>query len=218
MNNFSFLADERVARRFADINLSLLEGRHIQPDDYYVHQLLSEYYEEFKFYYESLYRLYLKSAIKDGVTYYYLTFPEEGRRRMNTLYRFKALSEDQVVIGIILLNWYYERYFDDPKEITWDDIKDEIEQGEFRDDYQKLFFKEIRGDYTDQEWEAVERRFLRVVGDFDHLGWVKKISQSHEALRFQLKPSIHRLAELYNFELAHIDDFLDLSNKRREES
>lgn len=211
-----FLLNERVTRRFADINIDLLRGKHIEPSNYYAHDLLEEFFNEFAEYYENLYQLILRREKKDGVTYFYLDFPENGRGKMNNPTRFKELNEEQTVIGIVLLNMYYAKWFEHPKEIQWENIRQEIEQGEQRSHYKLLLFGEIRDHYSDLEWENVESRFNRTLISFEHLGWVTRLSHGKEEIHFHINVSINRLAELYQKEIENIDKTAERLRNREE--
>lgn len=202
---YDFLLEDRVSQRFADINIDLLRGRHIEPSDYGHHDVLSDFYDEFKEYYESLYKLVLRREKKDGTNYFYLDFPEGGKGKMNSSSRYKELNEDQTIIGIMLLNMYYAKWFEHPKEIWWPDITQEIKQGELRQHYKLLLFGDIRDDYTEPEWERVEKKFKNTLSSFDHLGWVSRLSGSKEEIHFTINVSINRLGELYQEEIADID-------------
>ncbi|WP_321438488.1 chromosome partition protein MukE [uncultured Bacteroides sp.] len=204
---YAFLSNPSVQRYFADLNIDLLQGKHITADDYYSYQLLREYYEpELKQYYKELYELILEKATFDNSTYFYLDFPVDSKGRLSN--RSRELSEQQVIIGIILLKMYYDMYFKYPKELFWEDIKEEIEQSELKDLYKKLFFEEVRDFYTDKEWEKVQELFRRTINSFTQLGWIKKLSKGKEDIHFQLKESIHRFAELYKYEIEEFPQFV----------
>lgn len=208
-NPYSFLSNATVQKYFADLNIELLQGKHIMENDYYSFQLLREYYEpELKQYYRELYNLNLEKNTIDNSTYFYLDFPTDSKGKLNNSNRYRELSEQQVIIGIILLNMYYDRYFKYPKELFWEDIKTEIEQSESKDLYKVLFFAEIRDFYTDKEWERVQDLFRRAINSFTQLGWLKKLSKGKEDIHFELKESIHRFTELYKYEIEDFPQFV----------
>lgn len=81
---YAFLSNPSVQRYFADLNIDLLQGKHITADDYYSYQLLREYYEpELKQYYKELYELILEKATFDNSTYFYLDFPVDSKGRLS---------------------------------------------------------------------------------------------------------------------------------------
>ncbi len=207
--NFSFLADEKVQQHFADVNIELLRGRHIMQDEFYAFQLLSNYEKEFSMYYDNLYGMVLNKEVKDNQTYFYLSFPDAAKGKLYHSDRHKELTEVQTIIGVILMNMYYERYFEHQKEIRWEELKKEIMEGEFASDYQRVFFGESRGAFTDIEWEELKKRFRRTVRDFEKLGWVRLISTDEHEIHFVLKESIHRFAKLYENEVQNFDQFIE---------
>lgn len=208
---FAFLNIARVKRYFADLNIDLLQGKHIMADDYNSFQLVREYFDELKYYYSELYQLNLIRIKRGDNTYYfYLDFPDENKGKLYSSSRHKELSQQQIIIGIILINMYYDRYFEYPKEIFWENIRYEIEQSEFKELYKKLLWGEVRDYYTDKEWERVQDLFRRTISNFTQLGWLTKLSKGKDDIHFELKESIHRFAELYKSE---IEDFPQFASK-----
>lgn len=53
--NFSFFKNADVQEYFADLNIELLSGRHIQNDRFYLYKLLKDYFNELSYYYEKVY-------------------------------------------------------------------------------------------------------------------------------------------------------------------
>jgi hypothetical protein len=208
INPFGFLEAEEVQKHFADLNIELLRGRHIQKDDYYLFQLSGTYYKELQFYYRVLYRLEFIKDRMDNEFYFYLQPPEEGKGEIADQSRHRELTEENTVIGIMLLSMYYDRYFTSPKEISWEDIQKEIQESDNKSLYKSLLFNDIRNDYSDTEWENVKKIFRRSLREFDSLGWVKRQSaEDGEKINFMIKESIHRLAKLYHEEINNFDQF-----------
>ncbi len=204
---YAFLEDEKVKQYFADINIELLQGKHIQRDDYYPFQILSSNEPDFKIFYQSLYGLNLVRDKKDNATYFYLDFPEEGKGKLSSSTRHRELTEFQTILAIALMNMYYERYFEHTKQITWNDLKKEILEGEYAANYQRIFFKEQRDNFTDLEWEEVKTKIKRVLNSFSALGWIEMQPQDDIEISFILKPAINRFAKLYSSELENFEDF-----------
>lgn len=118
----------------------------------------------------------------------------------------------------MLLDMFYIKYFDERKIIYWHDIKQELESGENKEDYARIFFDSPRTSYTETEWINVEKRFNKTVNSFDDLGWVKKLSGQQEELAFEIKAAIHRMAKLYEKELSNFTEFaLQITAKEEEE-
>lgn len=208
---FKFLENKDVKEKFADLNIQLLSGRHIQKDsNYYLYQLLKMYFDELKYYYENFYGLELERDFKDDITFYYLDFTEESRGVLSSSRRYKELSGLQTVTGIMLLNMYYDRYFENVKEITFQDIKKEILSGENSNHFKKLWFKDIRDDYSPKEWARVITNLKNTIKDFEKLGWVESMAKDErEDIHFRLKEPIYRFQKLYEKEITNIDDFIE---------
>jgi len=221
---YSFLEYEDVQRSFADLNISLLEGRHIQKSDSRIFHLLKSYPDELKYYYESLYGLELTHGKYDNQSYYYLSFPHDSKGRLSDPSRYRPLSDQNTIMGIMLLNIYHEKFFDKEKEVTWDDFVKIIMEGENSDLYKKLWFSDIRDNYDYSEWK---KRFYDKVSntlkEFQKLGWVTgeipkksgtEIAQIQEELRFQINVSINRFAKLYENEINNFDEFVEKYHKK----
>lgn len=208
---FDFLNDTFVKQHFADLNIVLLNGRHIQQRDGPLFQLLDDYFEHFRHYYESLYGLNLVKNTRDNIIYYYLDFPEDAPSKMPE--RSRQLTQRETIIGIMLLNMYYDRYFDEVKEIHWSHIATEILEGKNSDLYKKLFFGDVRDFYSPKEWGRRKKNFRDTIRTFDKLGWVEQRSSASsddkDDIHFILQPSIHRLAKLYRQELENFNDFVE---------
>lgn len=213
--NFDFLGDEYVKKYFANTNILLLSGKHIQSDDYYEFDLLQNNKEELKFYYEELYDLILCWDKRDDNTYFYLDFPEQSRGKLSHPKRYRDLTEEEVIIGMVLMNWYYELYFENEKVITWRDIKNRILQSDLRDQYRLLFFGTYDRDPTDKEWgeeekpasSSVKARFRKTLNSFARLGWIHW--RDRNKLEFEIKSSIHRFVEkLYHNEILDFNNFI----------
>ncbi|MEZ4708358.1 MAG: hypothetical protein R3A44_14195 [Caldilineaceae bacterium] len=209
---FDFLNDAFVRQHFADLNSALLNGRHIQPRDETLFQLLDNYSEHFHYYYESLYGLNLDKDTRDNTIYYYLDFLEDAQAKMFSQEHSRQLTQRETIIGVMLLNMYYDRYFDNVKEIYWSNIESEILEGKNSDLYKKLFFGDVRNFYTPQEWGLRKKNFKDTIRTFEKLGWVEQFPSAvddTDDIHLVLQPSIHRLATLYRQELEHFGAFVE---------
>jgi chromosome condensin MukBEF MukE localization factor len=215
--DYRFLEDERVEKYFSDLNIKLLSGRHIHQDEYNIFSLLEDWYDELSGYYRQLYRLNLVRDVYDQSVYYYLDFFSIGKGKMSDPSRTKVLTQLQTIVGLMLLDMYYARYFDSPKTIHWQDIQQELEEGEHKSAYQRIFFDTVRPSYTKSEWQSVEGKFNKTIQSFAELGWVNKISGQQEDLAFDIKPTIHRLAKMYEQELNHFTEFASKIIPKQEE-
>jgi chromosome condensin MukBEF MukE localization factor len=214
---YTFFEEESVEKYFADLHLKLLSGRHIQQQDANAFALLEDYYPQLKHFYARIYSRDLVQDIADTSVYFYLDFFESSREKLIDPSRYKPLTEFQTILGLMLLDMYYSRYFQHPKNISWTDIRKEIEEGDRKQEYQQLLFKERRSDYTEREWNFAIKRFTAVIQLFDDLGWVKKLSGQQEELLFTIQPSIHRMAKLYSKELEDFGTFAERYKNQTQE-
>ncbi|WP_341837913.1 hypothetical protein WJU16_08600 [Chitinophaga pollutisoli] len=207
ISDYSFLTEERVKKHFADINILLLSGKHIDHKYYTEYTVLESYESQWSSFYSNLYRLNLVSDISDGSRYYYLDFTENGKGKLSDASRNKELTELQTLIGLTLLDMYYQKYFDEEKVIYWNDIKTQILESDHQEAYKRILFNDIRASYDEKEWNEVHTRFSKTIENFDKLGWVERQSGRNEDLVFELRPAIHRLAKLYQEELQDFSAF-----------
>lgn len=219
VDSFEFLNHEDVLTYFANINIDLLQGKHIQMDEYNSFKVLDKYREEFKFYYQKLYQLDLKRDSKNDVYYFYLDFQEDNKGKLYRNDRHKYLTEHQTIIGLMLLNMYYTKLFSPYKEIHWDEIKNEILNGENKIWYQELLFKEFKsGGYTDRQWNEFKNDLSNTIKSFEKLGWIKRIEKGTQTIHFEIRESILRLADLYNEELTNFEAFTEKIKLRNKEN
>lgn len=207
--DYSFLEIPVVEKYFADLSSKLLSGRHIQNDEYNLFILLEDYGDHFEVYFKNLYNLKLSFAVHDDTKYYYLDFFNPGKAAFSEPSRYRALTEIQTIIGLMLLNMYYVKYFENPKIITWNEIRKEIMMGEMKEKYQLILFDELKSEYIVSEWANVEKNFKNTINSFNEFGWVRKLSQQNEDIRFEINASIHRMASLYKDELENFASFSD---------
>ncbi len=205
--DFSFLEIIDVQIYFADINILLLSGRHIDNRDYSLFNILLEYEKQFSAFYENLYKLRLVSDIYDGCQYYYLDFFETGRGELSDQKRNKELTPAQTLIGLMLLDMYYQKYFNDVKMVQWDEIRSQILESDHQESYKRILFNSVRDSYDEKEWNNVESMFNRTIDSFEKLGWVEKTSIKSESLMFEIRPAIHRLSKVYQWELKNFEVF-----------
>ncbi|KQT35747.1 hypothetical protein ASG22_01625 [Chryseobacterium sp. Leaf405] len=207
ISDYSFLTEESVEKYFADINILLLSGKHIDHKYYAEYTVLESYESQWKNYYSNLYRLNLVADISDRSRYYYLDFTENGKGKLSDANRNKELTELQTLIGLTLLDMYYQKYFDEEKIIHWNDIKTQILESDHQEAYKRILFNDIRDSYDEKEWSTVESKFSKTIDSFDKLGWVEKQSGKNEDLVFEIRPAIHRLTKLYQDELQDFESF-----------
>lgn len=208
---YAFLLEERVAKLFADINIMLLSGKHIDQKNYAIFSLLEEMGSHWKLFYKNLYNLNLVADQFDGHSYYYLDFFDTGKGKFTDNTRHRELTETQTLVGLVLLDIYYKRFFDERKMVRWSDLRNIILEGEQHASYKKILFSEVRqsNTYDLKEWSNVIRKINSAIDVFDKLGWVEKQSSSSgEELEFEIRPAINRLAKMYEYELQHFEEFI----------
>mgnify|MGYP001213864135 CR=1 FL=1 len=207
IRDYSFLSEESIEKHFADINILLLSGKHIDHKYYAEYTVLESYESQWRNFYSSLYRLNLVADISDRSRYYYLDFTENGKGKLSDPSRNKELTELQTLIGLTLLDMYYQKYFDEEKIIHWNDIKIQILESDHQEAYKRILFNDIRDSYDEKEWSTVENKFGKTIDSFGKLGWVEKQSGRNEELVFEIRPAIHRLTKLYQEELQNFELF-----------
>lgn len=213
---YTFLENPIVEKYFADLCGKLLSGKHILNDDYYVFTLLEDEQENFTYFFDNLYGLSLTYGTHDGQKYFYLDLFTGGGSRADTS-RYKTLTEIQTIIGLMLLNMYYAKYFQNPKIVRWSEIHKEIMFGEMGNKYQRILFEQVKEEYSTSEWANAEKNFKNTINSFHELGWIKKHSQQNEEIRFEINASIHRLASLYEAELLDFSAFSEKITNWKEE-
>jgi len=207
ISDYYFLTEEIVEKHFADINIMLLSGKHIDHKYYAEYTVLESYELQWSHFYSNLYRLNLVADIFDGRRYYYLDFTEDGKGKLSDTSRNKELTELQTLIGLTLLDMYYQKYFDEEKIIYWNDIKTQLLESDHQEAYKRILFNDIRESYDEKEWNEVYTKFSKTIDNFNRLGWVEKQSGKNEELVFEIRPAIHRLAKLYHDELQDFEAF-----------
>ena len=136
--NYGFLRDERVEKYFADINIMLLSGKHIDEKYYVAFSLLEEKQEQWTQYYKNLYNLNLIADRFDGHPYFYLDFFDTAKGKFTLSSRHRELTETQTLIGLMLLDIYYKRFFDEHKIVRWTELRKIILEGEQQDAYKRI--------------------------------------------------------------------------------
>jgi len=207
VSDYSFLTEESVEKYFADINILLLSGKHIDHKYYAEYTVLKSYELNWKSFYSNLYKLNLIADIFDGTRYYYLDFSENMKGELSDTNRNKELTPLQTLIGLTLLDMYYQKYFDEEKIIYWKDIKTQILESDHQEAYKRILFNDVRESYDEREWNEVHAKFSKTIENFDRLGWVEKQSGRNEDLLFEIRPAIYRLAKLYQDELQDFEAF-----------
>ena len=208
-DGFGFLNNSQVQRHFAELNIELLRGRHIMQSQPALYALLDEFCEpHLQHYYQALYGLQLEKRTHDGVTYFYLEFPQVGKGRLTNPNLYAEMDARTTLVACILANLYFSNFFSYDKKFQWEELKYDIEHGENREAYQRLLFGELRNDYTDKEWEQVKGQFRTAINFFHRIGLVEK-EDADDTIHFTILPTIHRFIEMYQNEMKDIQSFLN---------
>jgi hypothetical protein len=216
--NFAFLNHRDVQAHFADLNIALLGGRHIQTGEGYQFTLVNTYPEEFRHFYRTLYGLELHQARAENIDYFYLDFPDEGKGRLNTSDRFREMTAWETLFALMFLNMYYDRFFEKTKVVTWPVLRREIEEGDLAHLYRKAFFNSTHREIlSDQEVKSLSEMLKRVLKNFERWGWVKilPLEEADGELAFEIRESIDRLGKLYNYEISDFDQFIKQIDLKR---
>lgn len=212
--SFGFLEDESSKRYFADLDFALREGKHIQNygNDYKLWEYVEDKYDELVHYYYSLFGINLRKENNDQQYYYYLDFSEDSKGKF-TANRSKEIGADRVIVAILFLNIYKEKFFEE-KELQWTDIDNIFENSEQKQLWHNLFFKDgYKRNYTPQENDKLKDDFRKILNDFERLGWINWIDK--QEIHFVILPSIDRIAKLYKNEIREIETlskFIDARN------
>lgn len=218
VTSYDFLLDDKIEKHFADINIMLLSGRHIDERYYTAFSILEEKASQWTQFYKNLYNLNLIDDKFDSHRYFYLDFFDTAKGKFTDNSRHRELSETQTLVGLMLLDIYHKRYFDEQKMISWTDLKNIIIEGEQQEAYKRILFNEARESYDAREWGYVTKKINSAVDLFDKLGWVEKRSSSQGEVSvpdFEIRPAINRLAKLYGYELQNFESFA--SSLKKEE-
>lgn len=217
ITSYGFLSEELVEKHFADVNFMLLSGKHIDEKYYTAFSLLEDKAEEFTQFYKNLYNLKLVAPSFDGHPYFYLDFFDTGKGKFAHSSRHKELTETQTLVGLMLLDIYYKRFFDEHKIVRWTELRNIILESEQQDAYKRILFNEVRtsNTYDAREWGNVHRKINSAIDLFDKIGWVEKQTPSEDVPDFEIKPAINRLAKIYETELMDFEAFV-LALKKEE--
>lgn len=210
IKSYEFLREERVEKHFADVNFMLLSGKHISEKYYTAFSLLEDKVDQFTQLYKSLYNLNLVADRFDGHPYFYLDFFDTAKGKFTDSSRHKELTETQTLIGLMLLDIYYKRFFDEHKIVRWAELRSIILESEQQDAYKRILFNEVRASntYDAREWSNVHRKINSVIELFDKIGWVEKQTLTEDVPDFEIKPAINRLAKIYERELMDFEAFV----------
>ncbi|MEZ5013609.1 MAG: chromosome partition protein MukE [Chitinophagales bacterium] len=210
--NYPFLNSEQATKYFADADIALKQGRHIQDfgTDIRLFSFIDEFYEKgLEDYYKQFFGMNLVSDKSDNGKFYYLDFPDDGKGKFGKENRSKELEDEKVIFAILFLNLYKERFFEQ-KEFTWQELEQIFKEGEHKELWQNILFSKVKQNYTPREEQDVKDKVRRILSDFEKLGWV--VFKNQEDIHFDVLPSIERISRLYGDvidDLESIEEYLN---------
>lgn len=203
--DYTFLNSTSAKKNFADTDIALKQGRHIQDygNDSKLFSFIDEYYEYgLKEYYSTFFQMNLVRDSSDNQKFYYLDFPDDGKGKLGRDNRSKELEADKVIFAILLLNIFKDKFFEH-KEMEWSELHKIFKEGDHKELWQKLLFGKFKSNYTPKEEQDVKDKVKSILRDFEKLGWVE--IKSNEELTIEIMPSIERIGRLYQNEIQNVD-------------
>ena len=141
--------------------------------------------------------------------FYYLDFTDDGKGKLGRENRSKELEDDKVIFAILLLNIFKDKFFEH-KEIEWSELEQIFKESEHKDLWQKLLFGKVKLNYTPVEEQNVKDKVRGILRDFEKLGWVE--IKNIDEVKFEIMPSIERIAKLYRDVIGNIDSLEEYIN------
>jgi len=208
--SYEFLNKEASKKYFAKVDMALKSGRHIQnrEADRNLFHYCEEFSDELRGYYSQLFHVHLSSASSQLGRYYFLEFEEEHTGSFTGLFKPEMLEEQQVIIGILLLNLQHEELLKNEHIYTLDEVMDFIFDKEYKDNFLRLFTKGDEDSFYGKDNNLLQNSLRRALNKFENLGWVKWVDKNQEQT-FEILPALERLYLLYKYEIEHVDDFLE---------
>jgi len=196
--NYSFLNSDDAIKYFADLDVVLKQGRHIQNygNDSQLFGFVDDYYDSgLADYYKNIWVVNLVRDSSDNERFYYFDFFEGSRGKFGKDNRYKELEDKKVIFAILLLNLYKEKFFEE-KEVEWKELEQIFKESENKSLWKKLLFDKDKDNYTPNEEQRVKDNITGILKDFEKLGWVEIIADT-EDIKFEILPSIERISRLY---------------------
>lgn len=214
-SSFPFLNTEQAKKYFADADIALKQGRHLQDfgNDIRMFSFVDEYFEKgLEEYYKKFFGMNLVRDSNDNEKFYYLDFPEDGKGRLGRENRSKELEDEKIIFGILLLNLYKEKFFEQ-KEFLWQELEQTFKESEHKELWQGILYGKIKPNYTPKEELDVKDKVRKILIDFEKLGWI--FFKNQEEIHFEILPSIERLSKLYEDVINNVESIEEyLSNEQ----
>ncbi|MCK9480159.1 MAG: chromosome partition protein MukE [Bacteroidia bacterium] len=213
--NYPFLNSEQATKYFADADIALKQGRHIQDfgTDIRLFSFIDEFYDKgLEDYYKQFFGMNLVSDKSDNGKFYYLDFPDDGKGKFGKENRSKELEDDKVIFAILFLNLYKERFFEQ-KEFTWQELEQIFKEGEHKELWQNILFSKVKQNYTPREEQDVKDKVRKILSDFEKLGWI--VFKNQEEIHFEVLPSIERISRLYGDVIDNLESIEEYLNNEQ---
>ena len=213
--SYPFLNSEQATKYFADADIALKQGRHIQDfgTDIRLFSFIDEFYEKgLEDYYKQFFGMNLVSDKSDNGKFSYLDFPDDGKGKFGKENRSKELEDDKVIFAILFLNLYKERFFEQ-KEFTWQDLEQIFKEGEHKELWQKILFTKVKQNYTPREEQDVKDKVKKILSDFEKLGWI--VFKNQDEIHFEVLPSIERISRLYGDVIDNLESIEEYLNNEQ---
>lgn len=213
--NYPFLNSEQATKYFADADIALKQGRHIQDfgTDIRLFSFIDEFYEKgLEDYYKQFFGMNLVCDKSDNGKFYYLDFPDDGKGKFGKENRSKELEDDKVIFAILFLNLYKERFFEQ-KEFTWQELEQIFKEGEHKELWQNILFSKVKQNYTPREEQDVKDKVRKILSDFEKLGWI--VFKNQEDIHFEVLPSIERISRLYGDVIDNLESIEEYLNNEQ---
>jgi hypothetical protein len=123
-----------------------------------------------------------------------LNFPEYSKGKLGKENRSKELEDDRLIFGILLLNLYKQKFFEN-KEIRWQELEQIFKEGEHKELWLQLLYGRIKPNYSPGEEAEVKAKIIKILKNFEDLGWVCFINP--DEVHFEILTSIDRISKLY---------------------
>jgi hypothetical protein len=203
--NYSFLNSDEAIKYFADTDIALKQGRHIQNfgNDTYLFVFVDDYFDKgLVDYYKDFWGMNLIRDSSDNERFYYLDFPESSKGKFGKENRYKILEDKKMIFAILFLNLYKEKFFEE-KEIQWRELEQIFKEGENKSLWKKLLFGKDKENYTPKEEQNVKDDITGILKEFEKLGWIS--INDPENIKFEILPAIERISRLYTDVIENVE-------------
>ncbi|MGL4596836.1 MAG: chromosome partition protein MukE [Bacteroidia bacterium] len=211
---YSFLETEEAENLFADLDVALKMGQHVQnfPHQTDLFNFIEKFEDELRAYYRNLFKVNLAGKGSDYTRYFYLEIDEESRGIVKS--RSKKLSPEHTLLGILLLKIHrIDKFF--VNDIFVPDLIQLIKTNEEYKNYiYNLFAKRREKEATEIDENTIDDWVRNSLKEFERLGWINYDLRNREV--FEIMPSIERLFTMYSYEIHNIDRLIDETNVMEE--